>query len=132
MLCAEVQVVFQKQKDDFAKSDRAQMFSRNDPSAPVPVEVLQEDKKEQIAKKPYQFLLVSRLREYLAIEFNVQAPFPIDPERIYDDFGAPSYFCVTMSVAPEHLPPKCDGLSSLVAYRLHVERLLSLPTNLRL
>lgn len=85
-------MVFQKQRDDFVKSDRAQMFSRNDPSAPVPVEVLQEDKKEQIAKKPYQFLLVSRLREYLAIEFSIQAPFPIDPERIYDDFGALSYF----------------------------------------
>jgi len=89
-------VVFQKQKDDFATKDRAQMYSRNDPSAPLPVEVLEEDKKQQIAKKPYQFLLVSRLREYLALDFNIQAPFPIDPERIYDDFGAlPTAPCVT-------------------------------------
>ena len=85
MLC-HAQVVFQKPKDDFQQ----QMMSRNDPSAPVPVEVPQESRKEQIAQKPYQFLLVSRLREYLALEFNVQAPFPVDPERIYDDFGARS------------------------------------------
>ena len=84
------QVVFQKPKDDFQKQDRAQMLSRNDASAPVPVEVPQEGRKEQIAQKPYQFLLVSRLREYLALEFNVQAPFPVDPERIYDDFGPSS------------------------------------------
>ena len=86
LLLCRAQVVFQKQRDDF-KQDRAQMFSRNDASAPVPVEAPQEDRKEQIAQKPYQFLLVSRLREYLALEFNVQAPFPVDPERIYDDFG---------------------------------------------
>lgn len=81
-------MVFQKQKDDFQKQDRAQMLARNDPSAPVPSGASQEDRKEQFAQKPYQFLLVSRLREYLALEFNVQAPFPVDPERIYDDFGA--------------------------------------------
>ena len=87
-----VQVVFQKPKDDFPQ----QMLSRNDPSAPVPVEVPKESRKEQIAQKPYQFLLVSRLREYLALEFNVQAPFPVDPERIYDDFGA-YFFLPSMS-----------------------------------
>ena len=87
LLLHHAQVVFQKPKDDFQKQDRAQMLSRNDPSAPLPVEAPQEGRKEQIAQKPYQFLLVSRLREYLALEFNVQASFPIDPERIYDDFG---------------------------------------------
>lgn len=81
------------------------MFARNDPSAPVPVEVPQEEHKEQIAKKPYQFLLVSRLREYLALEFNLQAPFPIDPERIYDDFGAPPLACLLpLQSMQSHLP----------------------------
>ena len=94
LLLCHAQVVFQKQKDDFQKQDRAQMVARNDLSAPVPAGAPQGDRKEQFAQKPYQFLLVSRLREYLALEFNVQAPFPVDPERIYDDFGmllAPSY-----------------------------------------
>ena len=85
----DAQVVFQKPQQEHFQHDKAQMFARNDASAPVPVEAPKEEHKEQIAKKPYQFLLVSRLREYLALEFNMHAPFPIDPERIYDDFGAP-------------------------------------------
>ena len=48
----------------------------------------QEERRAQVAQKPYQFLLVSRLREYLALEFRVAAPFPVDVERVYDDFGA--------------------------------------------
>ena len=85
----DAQVVFQKPQQEHFQQDKAQMFARNDASAPMPVEVQKEEHKEQIAKKPYQFLLVSRLREYLALEFNMHAPFAIDPERIYDDFGAP-------------------------------------------
>lgn len=44
----------------------------------------------QIAKKPYQFLLISVLRDYLTLEFEPAAPLPFkyDPERIIDDFGA--------------------------------------------
>jgi 5'-3' exoribonuclease 2 len=85
-----VQVVFQPQKDDkplLQQEARARMHARNDPSAPPPVEHPKEDRKVQIAKKPYQFLLVSRLREYLAYEFKIEAPFPVDMERVYDDFG---------------------------------------------
>lgn len=86
-----MQVVFQPNKEEnkplLEQVQRAQMLARNDTSAPVPVEVPQEERKEQIAKKPYQFLLVNRLREYLSLEFRVDAPFPVDTERIYDDFG---------------------------------------------
>lgn len=57
----------------------------------------------QIAKKPYQFLLISALREYLTLEFEppVPLPFPYDPERIVDDFGEPC--------PPRHsgTPPTC-------------------------
>lgn len=43
-----------------------------------------------MAKKPYQFLLISVLRQYLERELRPQAPlpFPWDKERAYDDFGA--------------------------------------------
>ena len=43
---------------------------------------------QDIAKKPYQFLLVNVLREYLTLEFAVSTPFALDVERIFDDFGA--------------------------------------------
>ena len=42
---------------------------------------------ELVARKPYQFLLISVLREYLALELRCPTPFPFDPERVYDDFG---------------------------------------------
>lgn len=58
------------------------MTAKDDPNAKPEVE------KPTIAKKPYQFLNVGLLREYLALEFDVQAPFPLDQERLYDDFGA--------------------------------------------
>lgn len=60
------------------------MTARNDPSAPVPI----EQPKPEVARKPYQFLHVNVLREYLAMELGVQTPFYFDPERAYDDFGA--------------------------------------------
>ncbi len=45
---------------------------------------------QQVAKKPYQFLLVGVLREYLQRDLHVPTPFPFDKERIFDDFGEPS------------------------------------------
>ena len=55
---------------------------------------------QAIAKKPYQFLLVNVLREYLTLEFAVNTPFPLDVERIFDDFGAHHAvfgFCVRLA-----------------------------------
>ncbi len=49
----------------------------------------------KIAKKPYQFLLISVLRDYLGMEFEppeqqkAQLGFPYSKERIIDDFGTP-------------------------------------------
>lgn len=86
-----MQVVFQPNNQDkpsLQEEARARMLARNDPSAQAPDQAAQqEEKKMQIAKKPYQFLLVSRLREYLALEFGMDAQFPMDVERVYDDFG---------------------------------------------
>ena len=45
-----------------------------------------EGSKPQIAKKPYQFLMVNVLREYLERELGVPTPFEMDKERLYDDF----------------------------------------------
>lgn len=59
------------------------MVSRDDAGKEIPVE------KVEIAKKPFQFLWVSILREYLAFEFKPEGhlPFLWDQERVYDDFG---------------------------------------------
>ena len=43
---------------------------------------------QDVAKKPYQFLLVGVLREYLQRELCVPTPFTLDKERVFDDFGA--------------------------------------------
>lgn len=42
---------------------------------------------QEVAKKPYQFLLVNVLREYLQRELYVPTPFPFEKERVFDDFG---------------------------------------------
>ena len=42
---------------------------------------------QEVAKKPYQFLLVGVLREYLQKDLFVPTPFPFDRERVFDDFG---------------------------------------------
>ena len=76
-----VQIVFQINQDQ--AQPRAQMVSRDEEGKEIPVE------KVEIAKKPYQFLWVSILREYLAFEFKPEGPlsFEWDQERVYDDFG---------------------------------------------
>ncbi|KAK9829481.1 hypothetical protein WJX72_006121 [[Myrmecia] bisecta] len=81
------EVVFAPNREEQkTPAERVQMFSRNDESAPVPVE------KMEIAKKPYQFLWIHILREYLALEFRVPTPFPFDQERIFDDFVFMCFF----------------------------------------
>ncbi|KAJ9511743.1 hypothetical protein QJQ45_022604, partial [Haematococcus lacustris] len=49
--------------------------------------------KPEVARKPYQLLLVSVLREYLALEMKVEGlGFEFDPERILDDFVFMCFF----------------------------------------
>lgn len=78
---AWLQIVFQTNPEQ--AQPRAQMFSRDAEGKEVPVEQV------EVAKKPYQFLWVSILREYLAFEFKPEGhlPFLWDQERVYDDFG---------------------------------------------
>eukprot|EP00884_Botryococcus_braunii_P023039 jgi/Botrbrau1/9419/Bobra.0252s0043.1 len=88
------EVVFQQaapNKEDQAAAIRAALTARNDPAAPLPVEHTKADK-EEIARKPYQFLLVNVLREYLAFEMRTPVPFPWDEERIFDDFVFMCFF----------------------------------------
>ncbi|KAG2501601.1 hypothetical protein HYH03_000106 [Edaphochlamys debaryana] len=89
------EVVFQQAAPpNHSEQIRAQMFSRNDPNAPQPVPDKEERRKEQVARKPFQLLLVSVLREYLALELKVpDLPFAFDPERILDDFVFMCFFC---------------------------------------
>ncbi|GIL52742.1 hypothetical protein Vafri_8538 [Volvox africanus] len=85
------EVIFNVAQPDHKEQMRAQMFSRNDPNAPEPEK---EEKKVQVARKPFQFLLVSVLREYLALELKVPGlPFPFDQERVFDDFVFMCFFC---------------------------------------
>ena len=81
--CRLLQVVFQPNKDS-KDSIRAQMTARNDDSKPK--EHVKESAEER-ALKPYQFLMCNVLREYLALELSVETPFPMDIERLFDDFG---------------------------------------------
>ena len=68
------------------------MVSRDDEGKETPVE------KVEVAKKPYQFLWVSILREYLAFEFKPEGPlsFEWDQERVYDDFGETASLLITL------------------------------------
>ena len=78
-----LQVVFQPQKE---QPTLEQMLAKKQAENEQPSEHIKESAEER-ALKPYQFLLVNVLREYLALELHVQTPFPFDMERVYDDFG---------------------------------------------
>lgn len=46
-----------------------------------------DDDTPEVMRKPFQFLSVVLLREYLTLEFRIpHLPFPFDKERILDDF----------------------------------------------
>lgn len=46
-----------------------------------------DDDTPEVMRKPFQFLSVVLLREYLALEFRIpHLPFPFDKERVLDDF----------------------------------------------
>lgn len=50
-------------------------------------------KKPETAKKPFQFLKIAVLREYLVLEFSdLELPFQLDPERVVDDFVMMCFF----------------------------------------
>jgi 5'-3' exoribonuclease 2 len=79
------ELVFQQQppsKDD--KKSMAQALIH----AQMEQEDSGEEQKPQIAKKPYQFLMINVLRDYLEKEMgsSVNTPFPLDKERLFDDF----------------------------------------------
>ena len=71
-------------QNDSKEQIRQQMLARNDPTAAEPVH------KPQVARKPYQLLMIPVLREYITHEFAPERPLPFayDPERVIDDFGA--------------------------------------------
>ena len=53
----------------------------------LPGDKAPEDDTPEVMKKPYQFLMVNLLREYLGLEFKIpRLPFPFDRERVLDDF----------------------------------------------
>jgi 5'-3' exonuclease len=62
----------------------------NDATSALKTTGLAQDKDDDtpdFARKPFQFLSVVLLREYLALEFRIpHLPFPFDRERVLDDF----------------------------------------------
>ena len=76
------EVVFQANKEPDVPSARDQILGTGGPQKPM------------IARKPYQLLSVAVLREYLALDLQpvtvgghrVELPFPLDHERLYDDW----------------------------------------------
>ncbi|KAL3152052.1 hypothetical protein ABBQ32_001163 [Trebouxia sp. C0010 RCD-2024] len=108
------EIVFQVNQDH--AQPRAQMVSRDDAGKEIPVEQV------EIAKKPYQFLWVSILREYLAFEFKPEVPlsFEWDQERVYDDFVFMCFF-----VGNDFLPhmPTLEIREGAIELLMHVYKM---------
>ena len=52
-----------------------------------------DEAKPQIAKKPFQFMKIAVLREYLELEFSdLELPFALEVERLVDDFVLMCFF----------------------------------------
>jgi hypothetical protein len=52
-----------------------------------------KSEEEGVARKPFQLLVLSTLREYLGLELRVPGcPFPFDIERVLDDFVFMCFF----------------------------------------
>ena len=91
------EVVFQQDRRPDPRQTLAQLMAapgssatgaRAAPDGTLLPPTAEPDEPPDIALKPYQFLLVSVLREYLALEFKFESPaHPYDPERVFDDFG---------------------------------------------
>jgi 5'-3' exoribonuclease 2 len=86
------EVVFQKGAQGPAQGQQSQGNGHGGGGGSQPSDAAGGDNPEasakaEIARKPYQFLMVDVLREYLSLELRVpRCPFPYDPERALDDF----------------------------------------------